>query len=294
MTTDLQGIIPAIVTPYGPDDRIDPGVTQKLVDALIGQGVGGLYVGGTTGEGPLQSPAERTSFSALVAEVVAGRVPVIAHIGAADTATCITMARDAASSGAVAVSAVGPFYYQHGREQVRQHFLDIAEASPVPFLPYHLPMAGGDDATFQLFVELAAHENIAGFKYTSRDVYELQQLRALCGDGVAIFNGADEVCLHGLLAGASGAIGSTYNFMGGQFVRIAELLTKGDARQAAQLQAEANAVIHAGTRFDNVAFARAVLRAQGFEVGPPRKPIEQLTPADNEAIAHLVADTPFL
>ncbi|NED98880.1 dihydrodipicolinate synthase family protein [Phytoactinopolyspora halotolerans] len=294
MTIDLHGIIPALVTPYGADGRIAEGVTRKLVDALLDQGINGVYLGGTTGEGPLQSPTERTSFTALVAETVAGRVPVIAHVGAPDTATCIALARDAASAGAVAVSAVGPFYYQHGPEQVRRHFLDIADASPVPFLPYHLPMAGGDDTTFRLFVDLAAHQNVAGFKYTSRDVYELQQLRALCGDDVAIFNGADEVCVHGLLAGASGAIGSTYNFMARQFVRIMEVLEAGDAQAAARLQAEANAVIHAGTRFDNVAFARAVLRAQGFEVGAPRRPIEQLRPDDDDVVARIVAETPFL
>ncbi|NED94826.1 dihydrodipicolinate synthase family protein [Phytoactinopolyspora alkaliphila] len=294
MKLDLQGIIPAIVTPYGAGHTIDSEVTRKLVDALIGQGVGGLYVGGTTGEGPMQSPAERTEFTALVADVVGGRVPVVAHVGAADTAGSIEMARNAANAGANAVSAVAPFYYQHGREQVRQHFLDIAEASPVPFLPYHLPMAGGDDATFHLFIELAAHENIVGFKYTSRDIYELQQLVALCGDGAAIFNGADEVCIHGLLAGAAGAIGSTYNFMAGLFVQAAEALAAGDAPKAARLQGQANGVIRQGAHYDNVAFARAVLQAQGFDVGPPRKPIQQMSADDHALVARLVAETPFL
>ncbi|WP_298332784.1 dihydrodipicolinate synthase family protein [Haloactinopolyspora sp.] len=294
MTTDLQGIIPALVTPYDGDDRIDAGMTHKLVDTLIAHGVGGLYLGGSTGEGLLQSPAERVAFTTLVTEVVAGRVPVIAHVGAADTASSIGMAREAAAAGVTAVSAVAPFYYQHKQEQVRRHFLDIADASPVPFLPYHFPQVAGASSTIQMLVELAEHDNIVGFKFTSRDVYELQQLKAACGDDVAIFNGADEVCLHGLLAGAAGAIGSTYNFMAGQFVKLAESLATGDVGRAARLQAEANAVIRWGEPYDNVAFARAVLRAQGYDVGPPRRPIEQLTADDHAAIERLVGGTSFL
>src|SRR5690606_41735190 len=61
--------------------------------------------------------------------------------------------------------------------QVRRHFLDIADASPVPFLPYHFPQVAGASSTIQMLVELAEHDNIVGFKFTSRDVYELQQDR---------------------------------------------------------------------------------------------------------------------
>lgn len=294
MKTTLNGIIPAIVTPYRPDGALDHEVARKLVESLVGSGVGGLYVGGTTGEGPMQTVAERTVFTALVADAAAGRVAVVAHIGAADTATSVELARQAADAGADAVSAVAPFYYQHGRDQVRGHFTEIADASPVPFLPYHLAAAAGDDAGYRLLVELAAHQNVVGFKFTSRDVYELQQLVQLCGDDAVVYNGADEVCLHGLLSGAVGAIGSTYNFMAGIFVRIAELVAAGDAWAAAQLQRDANAVIQAGSGYDNVAFARAVLRVQGFEVGQARRPIQQFSPEDDAAIARIVTETTFL
>lgn len=294
MPISPKGIIPALVTPYGPTGEIDDGVTRKLVDHLVRQGVGGLYVGGTTGEGLLQGTAERTAFTALVAELANGQVPVVAHVGAADTATCIDLARYAAAAGASAVSAVVPFYYPHGREQIRGHFLDIADGSPLPFLPYYLPTRASIGRPIELFIELAEHENIDGFKYTSRDVFELQQMVELCGDQVSIFNGADEVCVHGLLSGAAGAIGSTYNFMASQFVRIVERLEAGDVREAITLQAAANAVIRKGSRYDNVAFARAVLQAQGFGVGPPRKPLQQLSTVSHSDVAALVAETPFL
>ncbi|TDE08630.1 dihydrodipicolinate synthase family protein [Jiangella asiatica] len=296
MTLHLRGIIPALVTPYDAEDRIDADVTRKVVEALVGQRIGGLYVGGTTGEGPMQTPSERTAFTALVAEQVAGRVPVVAHVGAADTATSLRLAADAARAGADAVSAVAPFYYQHGREQVRRHFFDIAEAAPVPFLPYHLDSAvtSGAGDTVGMFAELAAHQNVAGFKYTSRDVYELQQLVAVCGTDAVVYNGADEVCVHGLLAGAVGAIGSTYNVMAGLFVRLAEHVEQGDVAGAVRLQEQANEVIRAGAGYDNVAFARAVLRAQGFDVGQARRPLQQLGADDLAAIARIVAATPFL
>lgn len=296
MTFQLRGIVPALITPYDTDGQINEDVTRKLVDVLVGQGIGGLYVGGTTGEGPMQTPAERTAFTALVTEQVAGRVRVVAHVGAPDTETCLRLAAAAAEAGVDAVSAVAPFYYQHRPEEVRRHFLDIAEQSSVPFLPYHWATAGqaiaGD--AISMFAELAAHENVAGFKFTSRDMYELQQLAAACGTNAVVYNGADELCVHGMLSGAVGAIGSTYNFMAGLFVRLAERLDQGDVAGAVRLQEQANALIRAGSGYDNVAFARAVIQAQGFEVGPPRKPIQQLGPDAHAVIARLVAETSFL
>lgn len=290
MKDRLHGVIPALVTPYDEDGEIDKDVTRQLVNRLLGQGVHGFYLGGSTGEGPLQSPEERLAFVATVLDAVGGRVPVIAHVGTADTPSTLRLAREAGALGVDAVSAVAPYYYRHAPAQVRAHFLRVADESPVPFIAYHLAATSNLTAGSDFFAELASHPNIVGVKFTSRDVFELQRLVATGGADLAVFSGADEVFIHGIIAGANGAIGSTYNFMAGVYLRAYEALAAGDHTSAAELQAQANAVLSAGGPFDNVAFAREVVRAQGIDVGPARQPIAELDADERRFIAGLVAE----
>jgi N-acetylneuraminate lyase len=107
----LGGIAPALVTPFDERLELDCERARPLLDFLLGAGVDGLYVGGSTGEGFLQSLEERAEYLRWVAGVVKGRVTLIAHVGAISTREAVRLAEIAADAGYDAVAATPPFYY---------------------------------------------------------------------------------------------------------------------------------------------------------------------------------------
>ncbi|WP_098743825.1 dihydrodipicolinate synthase family protein [Paenibacillus sp. EZ-K15] len=290
----FKGIIPALITPYDQEGRISESATRKLVRHLLDKQVDGFYLSGSTGEGFLQTTRERQSFLEIVVDEVQGAVPVIAHVGAMDTATCIELTKHAARSGADAVSSVAPFYYKHGQEQVRGHYLDIATAADIPLILYHFPAMTGVQSTVRFYEELSKVENIIGVKFTSKDTFELQQLIEACGPNFRVFNGPDECLLAGLAMGCCGAIGSTYNIMPELFSDLYRRFQMGDLIAARALQVQANSVIAELMKYDFIAFEREILHLQGIEVGAPRKPIQQLSMGERNQIRLFAQQFDFL
>src|SRR6516164_5758426 len=105
MTKTFGGVWPAVLTPFA-DGRPALAVLERLTDLFARQGLGGLYVGGSTGQWPLLTADERRAIAECVVRAAAGRIPVMVHVGAASTAEAVALARHAAQVGADAVSAV--------------------------------------------------------------------------------------------------------------------------------------------------------------------------------------------
>ncbi|WP_028551247.1 N-acetylneuraminate lyase [Paenibacillus sp. UNC451MF] len=290
----FKGIIPALITPYDREGRISESGTRHLVRHLLDKQVDGFYLSGSTGEGFLQTVGERQAFLEIVIDEVRGDVPVIAHVGAMDTATCVELTKHAARFGADAVSSVAPFYYKHGKEQVRGHYMDIAMAADIPLIIYHFPAMTGVQSTVSFYEELSKVENIIGVKFTSKDTFELQQLIEACGPDFHVFNGPDECLLAGLAVGCCGAIGSTYNIMPELFVELYRAFQMGDLVTARMLQSKANRVIAELLKYDFIAFEREILHLQGIEAGLPRKPIQQLSEEERLQIRLFAQQVEFL
>jgi N-acetylneuraminate lyase len=290
----MQGIIPALITPYDESGAISEQVARKLIRHLLEKQVDGFYVSGSTGEGFLQSVGEREQMLEIVVDEVRGAVPVISHVGAMDTDTCVKLAKHAERVGADAVSSVAPFYYKHGQEQVRGHYLDIAMAADIPLILYHFPAMTGVQSTVRFYEELSKVDRIVGVKFTSKDTFELQQLIEACGPDFRVFNGPDECLLAGLAVGCCGAIGSTYNIMPDLFAQLYRKFREEDWAEARRLQADANRVIAELLKYDFIAFEREILRLQGIDVGLPRKPIQQLTDEERLQIRLFAQQFEFL
>ncbi|HEX2610417.1 MAG TPA: dihydrodipicolinate synthase family protein, partial [Gemmatimonadales bacterium] len=74
----LQGCGTALVTPFTDDGALDLASLRNLVDWQIAEGIDFLVACGSTGEAQTLKQAERERVVALVLEVAAGRVPVMA------------------------------------------------------------------------------------------------------------------------------------------------------------------------------------------------------------------------
>jgi len=105
---DLRGVIPALITPFDEQENFDEKRMRAVVDHLLNKGVNGLYLTGSTGEGFLMTPDERKQVVEVVVDQVAGRVPLISHIGAIGTKVSIDLAKHAEKAGVDALSSVPP------------------------------------------------------------------------------------------------------------------------------------------------------------------------------------------
>ncbi|QGN39940.1 N-acetylneuraminate lyase [Klebsiella oxytoca] len=243
MAVNLRGVMAALLTPFDGQQKLDKESLRRLVQFNLRQGVDGLYVGGSTGEAFVQSGTERQEVLEIVAEEAKGKMTLIAHVGCVSTLESQQLARAAVGYGYDAVSAVTPFYYPFSFEEHCAHYQAIIEsADGLPMVVYNIPALSGVKLTLDQINTLVTLPGVGALKQTSGDLFQMEQIRRAHPD-LVLYNGYDEIFASGLLAGADGGIGSTYNIMGWRYQGIVAALKAGDVAKAQQLQCECNKVI---------------------------------------------------
>ena len=278
-----QGIFPALVTPYDAQGHIDANATERLVEHLIGQGVSGFYVGGSTGESYLLSLEERKTFLEMVISAAKGRVPVIASIGVVATAHGIELAEHAAKAGADAISAVPPIYFSFSKEEYIKYYEELAGATELPLLVYNIPAMSGVQFSKADLERLLSNEKIIGIKHTSYDLFQLQQLIENYPDK-NIFIGHDELSISGLAVGAKAGIGSTFNIMADKFVNLYRLFAENKLDEALVIQGEINRTVEVLLKVGIFKGIKEVLKIQGFDCGECRKPFLPLSEEEKRMV----------
>lgn len=243
MVVNLRGVMAALLTPFDGQQKLDKESLRRLVRFNLRQGVDGLYVGGSTGEAFVQSGTERQEVLEIVAEEAKGKMTLIAHVGCVSTLESQQLARAAVGYGYDAVSAVTPFYYPFSFEEHCAHYQAIIEsADGLPMVVYNIPALSGVKLTLDQINTLVTLPGVGALKQTSGDLFQMEQIRRAHPD-LVLYNGYDEIFASGLLAGADGGIGSTYNIMGWRYQGMVAALKVGDVAKAQQLQCECNKVI---------------------------------------------------
>ena len=243
MAVNLRGVMAALLTPFDGQQKLDKESLRRLVRFNLRQGVDGLYVGGSTGEAFVQSGTERQEVLEIVAEEAKGKMTLIAHVGCVSTLESQQLARAAVGYGYDAVSAVTPFYYPFSFEEHCAHYQAIIEsADGLPMVVYNIPALSGVKLTLDQINTLVTLPGVGALKQTSGDLFQMEQIRRAHPD-LVLYHGYDEIFASGLLAGADGGIGSTYNIMGWRYQGMVAALKVGDVAKAQQLQCECNKVI---------------------------------------------------
>ena len=293
MTRRLGGMWPALVTPFGADGKVALDVVERLVDLFAKQGLDGLYVTGSTGQWPLLTVEERQAVVERAVKASAGRIPIMAHVGAVATDDAVTLAKHAAKVGADAVSTVAPIYYPHSADVVFEHYRRIGAASDLPLFVYHIELAQKLSVGAKEYTDrILALPNIAGMKITSGDLYLFGLIHSHAGDRLQLFSGADEVMCHAVLCGSIGAIGTFYNVYGPACRRAREAMVAGQVDKAGSFMLKFQQVIASVIASGSIwSFFRAAMQLKyGIDIGMPRAPLGILDkPWDEAEVAKLVA-----
>ncbi len=288
--TKYQGIIPAFYACYDENGEVSAERVRALTEYLIGKGVKGLYVGGSSGECIYQSVAERKLTLENVMAVAKGKVTIIAHVACNNTKDSQELAAHAQSQGVDAIASIPPIYFHLPEHAIAKYWNDISDAAPdTDFIIYNIPQLAGVALTMSLLKEMKKNPRVIGVKNSSMPVQDIQMF---ADEGVIVFNGPDEQLLSGLAAGATGGIGGTYGAMPELFIKVRELFLAGEMEKAGRLQNEICRIIYrlCSTHGNLYAAIKEVLRIQGGpDVGGVRAPLAQLIPED-KSIAKACAD----
>ena len=281
--TKFKGLFSALLTPFDGNGKINFNSLEKLIQFNLENGIDGFYVGGSTGEGLLLSNDERKAVYECVADTAKGKATLISHVGTIHTNDAVDMAKRAEALGYDAVSAVAPYYYSFPLEAIIGYYNDIANSTSLPMIIYNFPASGGFSLTKEIANRLFANEKFIGIKHTSNDMFALRRFKELDRE-IVVYSGFDETLLAGLAMGADGAIGSTYNFMGGKFKKIMADFNAGRIEEAKQGQNEADEIIEEMIKYGVFQCEKAILTEFGIDMGNCRKPFLPISEEGAEAM----------
>ena len=276
---ELGPVICPMVTPFTDENGLDLDAAAGVVDFLIEKGVRGLMVAGTTGEGMMQTPAERKMLLDFVVRHAAGRAAVVAHVGAISTAETVELAQHAQALGVAALSAIVPYFFTFDDESLFLHFTSLARAVPeLPVMIYSFPGNAKNDISTDLLAQLmAAAPNICGLKITSPNLLDLQELKRTGGQDFVVYCGIDGLMLPALALGARGQVAGNANAFPELFVGLAEAFQEGNLELARTYQTRINQVRRMLKDGMHPAYFKYALKLRGVPAGCVRAPMRELS-----------------
>ena len=290
-----KGIFPAFYACYDKEGNVSSQATKDFVEYLIGKGVAGLYVGGSSGECIYLNVEERKQTLEAVMEVAKGRIAIIAHVACNNTRDSQELARHAEALGVDAIAAIPPIYFKLPERAIAKYWNDISDAAPnTDFVIYNIPQLAGVALTLSLFDEMLKNPRVIGVKNSSMPIQDIQMFKrqaAINNKEVIVFNGPDEQFVGGRLIGADAGIGGTYAVMPDLFVKLNALLEAGDFENSGKLQNDINEVIYTmcSANGNMYAVAKAALKKlSGLELGGVREPLLNLSDEDNIIVEKVV------
>jgi dihydrodipicolinate synthase/N-acetylneuraminate lyase len=286
----IRGVLLPIITPFDEKVRLDEEIMRQLVDFHIGAGVHGLFVLGSTGQGPAMSTEERKITAAVALDQAKDRVPVIIHVGTADTQSTVELAEHAAANNASAVAIVPPYYYSdHSEYEIVAHYKAVAKAVPLPIFIYENPKYSGISVPPGFAVRMKQQvPTLKGIKVAYGQGALLEYVRLL--PDVSVFTGNAD--LFGLVPfGLAGMINPPTSFVPELCVELFKALDTKDYVRAVEAQKRVDTaarLVAAQLRKYGRVPLREVFRMRGFNV--KRFPKWQSEPMPKDEVMKLERD----
>jgi 4-hydroxy-tetrahydrodipicolinate synthase len=290
MSFIARGIIPAMVTPLTPGEKIDLQGLRRIINFLLDGGVHGIFVIGSTGEFYALSIEEKRILIEATIESVGKKVPVYVGAGAITTRDCISLVHIAESCGADAVSILTPMFISPSQSNLVEHFSIVASETKLPVILYNNAPRTGVNITADTVEKLSKIPNIVGIKDSSGDFTLTGEYIRLTRyrEDFSVLQGRDTQILAGLTYGAKGAIAACANVAPGICSDIYNKFQAGDYTGALEAQfaiAPLRIAFNLGTF---PAVIKDALNLMGINVGNCIKPVNPLTDEEREKLKNIL------
>lgn len=291
MRNGLGGVLVPVTTPFEPSTgEISPVRFRENLRRWLEHPLDGIVLFGSTGEGVLLDEEEKVRLVGFARDLVPPLVSLVAGAGADSTRETARQARRLADAGVESVLVHPPPYFggSLAPAELRDHYLAVAEASPIPVIIYHIPKYTHVVLEAGLIAELARHPNIAAVKDSSGDLKRLAEYGEICGEHCRLLVGNGSLLYTALELGAAGGIVAVGLLAPAECARILQHYRDGKSREAGELQeriapAHREIVARYGARGVKVA-----LELLGYHGGPPRPPLRSLGRREREQVGRVL------
>lgn len=284
----IEGLISAPFTPLREDGSLHLDRIPAVVEMLVNNGVKGMFVCGSTGEGPSLTTEERKTVAEAFVKAAAKRLLVFVHVGHNSIEEARQLAAHAQKIGADYVSATPPTYFKIQTVDMLINCLaHIASGAPeLPLFYYNIPGLTGISLDMVSLLEKAGEKlpTLAGIKYTAPVIHDYQACLHAAGSRYDILYGTDEMLLSALATGAKGFIGSTYNFVARIYHELIDAFNRGDMEKAQQCQLLSVEMVRVIVRYGGLRAQKAMMQLTGTDCGPVRLPMQLLDKEEYRAL----------
>jgi N-acetylneuraminate lyase len=280
----LEGLVAATHTPFSESGELALEGVERQAEHLSRNGVRAVFIGGSTGESQSLTLAERLELAQRWSDILKGTsIKLVVHVGANCLADAAILAGQAEELGAAAISALAPNYFKPRTVGLLvESMAAIAAAAPqTPFYYYDIPQLTGLQLSVPEFLAQGAESipNLAGVKFSGPDLFAYQQALRISNGRFDVPFGIDECLLAALALGATGAVGSSYNFAAPIYQRLWQAFATGNLPAARLEQWRSVQLIELLARFGYLAAAKSVMAMLDVPVGAPRLPNSSLSKA---------------
>ncbi|MFZ0663482.1 MAG: 4-hydroxy-tetrahydrodipicolinate synthase [Acidobacteriaceae bacterium] len=262
---DLTGCGTALITPFRSDGSVDEQALYALAQWQVESGVNWIVACGTTGETPTLTDDEWPHVVRIIAEAVAGRIPVWAGVTHNSTREAVARARTAAGiPGVTAILCASPYYNKPPQEGLFEHFKAVARATSLPLVVYNIPSRTGvnlEPATILRLIEAAP--SVQGVKESSSNLAQITSLIAQAPEGFRVYSGDDNMILGILGVGGAGLVSVTANEVPAEMAQMVQAALTNEWSTARRLNRKYFRLIEANFCESNPGPVKAVLAMMG-------------------------------
>ncbi|ELY60446.1 dihydrodipicolinate synthase [Natronococcus amylolyticus DSM 10524] len=287
---DFSGVFPAMCTPFDEDEQIDFETLQTDAQRLEEAGVDGLVPVGSTGESATLTHDEHVEVVEAVIDAV-DDVPVIAGSGSNNTREALELSERSADAGADGLLLISPYYNKPEQQGFVDHYETIADAVDLPQIVYNVPSRTGQNIEPDAAVELASHENIAGYKAASGDLGQIGEVVERTRDeDFAVLSGDDALTLPVLSVGGTGTISVSANVEPERTCAMVGAALEGDYERARKLHHELGPLFRTLFIETNPIPVKEAMEIRGYGPARMRSPMTRLTDESRELLEDVLAE----
>ncbi len=276
----------AIVTPFHADGSINYNKLEELIDFHCNNGTDSIVICGTTGESATMTEAEHVDCIKKAVEFTRGRIPVVAGTGSNCTKTAIELSKEAVEAGADGLLIVTPYYNKCTQQGLVGHYTAIAKEAKAPIIMYSVASRTGVNIAPETVATLVKNvDNIVGVKEASGNLSQIAKIMNLTDGKIDLYSGNDDQIVPIMSLGGIGVISVLANVAPKETHDICAKYLAGDVKGSAQLQLKAIPLVDALFSEVNPIPVKKAMQLMGYEVGPLRMPLTELTEANTEKLA---------
>lgn len=282
----IEGVYPALITPFTKDDEVDEDGLRRLVEYAIEGGVAGIVPCGTTGESATLSHDEHKRLVEVVVDC--STVPVIAGSGSNNTKEAIVLTKYAEDVGADACLVITPYYNKPNVKGLKEHFKLVGDAVDIPLIAYNIPSRTGQNVNAETMVELAAEvENLKGVKEASGDLKQIGTIIMLAAEqdlDFTVVAGDDFLTLPIMSLGGKGVISVAANIAPKPMSEMVDAMLNGEIEKAKEINLRLYPMFESMFLETNPIPVKKAAEMMGLPAGHVRLPLGALSASNEEKL----------